>query len=238
MPFNVQKYREWLEVQKVERDQLERQIRDTEASMEDGKRRAAELVKARWVLSEVSRLTQNRFKRYVEDLVTMAIRSVLDQPLRFVVDFEVKRNKPECLLRVRDGDSEPYVPKDEQGGLVVNLIGFALTVVLLSLQRPRSRKVIILDEPLPFSGKGEPLRRIGAMLREVSHGLGFQLLIVTHEPELAEMADRAWEVTHDGVCSEVRQLGDAVDVIVDEAENTPLEILEAVGKIRRKELEL
>ena len=202
----VQDYRKWLEGQKVKKGDLERRIRGTEAVVERNKGDAARLVKARWVVSEVARLTQNRFKKRVEDLVTMAIRSVMDQPLRFLVDFEIKRNKSECYLRVQDGDNEPYIPKEEQGGMIVNLIGFALNVVLLSLQRPRSRKLLVLDERFPFSGKGEPLRRVGAMLREISHGLGFQMLIVTHEPELAEIADRAWEVDHDGVHSVVRMM--------------------------------
>lgn len=200
----VRDYRKWLDEQKVKRDDLGRRIRNTEAIVERGKEDAAKLVKARWVVSEVARLTQSRFKKRVEDLVTMAIRSVMDQPLKFLVDFEIKRNKSECYLRVRDGDSEPYVPKEEQGGLIVNLIGFALNVVLLCLQRPRSRKLIVLDERFPFSGKGETLKRVGAMLREISHGLGFQMLIVTHEPELAEIADRAWEVGHNGIHSVVR----------------------------------
>lgn len=247
MSFDVQDYRKWLEKQKAQREQLEGQIRSTEAAVEESKSRAARLVKARWVLSEVARLTQGRFKKYVEDLVTMAIRSVLDQPLRFVVDFKIVRNKSECYLRVRDGDSEPYVPKSEQGGLVVNLIGFALKIVLLSLEVPPSRRLLVLDEPLPFSGKGEPLRRIGEMLRMVSlsppQGLGFQLVIVTHEPELAAMGNRAWSVGHDGVCSDVRQLAGAVDVIVDEATNTPSEIVNGISAIQeeaheRKELEL
>lgn len=201
----VQEYRSWLEGQKAKKGDLERRIRDTEAAVERGKRGSTKLVKARWVISEVARLTQNRFKKRVEDLVTMAVRSVMDQPLRFLVDFEVKgRGKSDCYLRLQDGDNEPYIPKEEQGGMIVNLIGFALNVVLLSLQRPRSRKLLVLDERFPFSGKGEPLRRVGAMLREISRGLGFQMIIVTHEPELAEIADRAWEVDHNGVHSVVK----------------------------------
>jgi len=201
----VQDYRRWLEKQKVKKGDLERRIDDNEAIVKRIKEDAARFIKARWVVSEVSRLTQNRFKTRVEELVTRAIRSVMDQRLRGLVEFEIKgRGKADCYLRLLDEHDNPYMPKYEQGGLMINLIGFALNIVLLCLQRPRSRKLLVLDERFPFSGKGEPLRRVGQMLKEISHSLGFQMIIVTHEPELAEIADRAWEVDHDGVRSSVK----------------------------------
>jgi hypothetical protein len=44
------------------------------------------------------------------------------------------------------------------------------------------------------------------MLREVSHELGLQLIIITHEDSLIEIADRAWNVEHDGRESHVNQI--------------------------------
>ena len=155
------------------------------------------LVKARWVLSEVARLTQERFKEKVESLATMAIRAVFDRPFDFVLEFERKRNKLECRPVVKEGDAE-YVPKDDMGGGIIDVLSFALRVVLWSMQRPRSRNTIILDEPMKYVGKGELLDRAGRMLREVSRGLGLQLILVTHEPQLIEIADRAYSVKHDG----------------------------------------
>jgi len=153
------------------------------------------LVKARWILTEVAKETQIRFKEKVESLTTMAIQSVFDRPFRFVLEFERKRNKLECRPIVMEGDVE-YVPKDDMGGGIIDVISFALRVVLWSLQKPRSRNTLILDEPMKYVGKGDLLDRAGQMLREVSHSLGIQLILVTHEPQLADIADMAYMVEH------------------------------------------
>ena len=205
----VQYYRQQINKKKTEKELLEQQLLSRKKEIEGKKAQTEKVIKARWVLSEVARLTQEKFKGYVESLVTMAIRSIFDRPYEFLVDFEIKRNKSECYLKVKEGDWEPYVPKDEQGGGIIDIISFALRVVLWSLQKPRSRNVIILDEPM--KNMGDLIFLGGQMLREISHRLGFQLLIVTHEKELVSIADRAWEVKHNGISSDVKLLGEKMD---------------------------
>jgi len=204
----VQHYREQVDRQKTEKELLEQQLQQQVLEIRRRKKHTENLIKARWVVSEVARLTQSKFTDYVESLVTMAIRSVFDRPYQFLVDFQIKRNKSECYLSVQEGDWEPYVPKDEQGGGIVDVISFALRVVLWSLQKPRSRNLIVLDEPL--KNMGSLMAYGGEMLREISHRLGFQLLVVTHERQLADMGDRVWEVKHNGVFSEVSLMGEEI----------------------------
>lgn len=161
-------------------------------------------IKARWVLTEVATLTQKRFKEKVETLVTMAIKSVFDRPFQFVLNFERKRNKMECRPEIKElvnGKYRVYDPSEDMGGGIVDIISFALRIVLWSLENPRSRDVIILDEPMKNLGKLVTLA--GQILREISHKLNFQLIIVTHEDALIEVADRAYYVSHDGNMSHV-----------------------------------
>ena len=156
-------------------------------------------VKARWILTEVSTLTQKRFKERVEALVTMAIKSVFDRPFQFLLEFERKRNKMECRPEIKelvDGKQRTFDPSEDMGGGIVDIISFALRIVLWNLEKPRSRNVIILDEPMKNLGKMVSLA--GQVLREISHKLNFQLIIITHEDELIEIADRAYNISHDG----------------------------------------
>ena len=195
---------------KIERDNLKKAIDQGLEDILDLKASVENLIKARWVLNEVAQITQKRFKSYVEPLVTMAIQSVFSRPFRFELEFEQKRNKMECLTVIKEtvnGRESIYNdPENDMGGGALDIISFALRVVLWSLEEPRSRAIIILDEPMKNLGKFIILG--GQVLREISKKLGIQLVIVTHEDELLDIADKSFRVTHNGTHSLITSEGD------------------------------
>ena len=179
------------------------------------------LNKARWVLSEVSKLTQEKFKNRVEKLVTMAIKSVFNRDFEFVLDFQRKRNKLEIEPLVFE-NGFPYSPKSDMGGGILDVIGFALRIVLWSLENPKSRNVLILDEPGKWTGS--LIIFFGKIIKEISKSLNIQIIMVTHDESLIQIADRAWRVEHNGIKSNVIQL--------DDNENIKLPV-KKLRKIRR-----
>lgn len=200
-------------------ESLQSDLDDKEESINSKRALVDDLTKARWILTEVQKQTQEKFKGKIESLVTMAIKSVYDRPFGFELVFERKRDKMEIqplIYEIIGGEKEYYDdPENELGGGIVDICSFALRIVLWTMEKPRSRNIFILDEP----GKnlGQLISLFGQMLREVSHKLGFQLVIITHEDELIEIADRAWEVVHDGRESHVtliqnKQKKDEIDV--------------------------
>lgn len=164
------------------------------------------MTKARWVITEAQRKTQVRFKETVESLVALAIKSCFrDRNFEFELVFEEKRNQMEVrpvIYEVIDGVREPYDdPEDDVHGGLIDVISIALRIVMWSLETPRSRPIIILDEPGKNMGSLIPL--FGQILQEISHDLKFQLIIITHEDELIDIADRAYLVKRIGNESKV-----------------------------------
>ncbi len=159
---------------------------------------------ARWVLSEVMRITQSQFKDRIENLVTAAIRSVFDRPFAFHMEFKIQRGKSECLFSVSEGDIVYDDIENELGGGMLDIIAFALRIVLWSMKNPKSDHVMIADEPFRFVG--DYVGDTGQMLQTLSREMGLQFILITHEEELAEVADRAWRVSHDGKFSTVSQI--------------------------------
>jgi len=158
------------------------------------------LIKARWTIVEVQKMTQQKFKERMESLVTLAIKSVFDKRnYEFELIFEEKRNQMEVKPVIHewiDGIKYSYDSlEDDFGGGMVDIVSIAMRIVLWSMEQPKSRNVIILDEP----GKnlGAMVNLFGKMLREISHKLGFQLIIITHDQEILENGDCAYLVTHD-----------------------------------------
>ena len=142
--MNTRNYKKLLDDKKTELSLLKNQRCEKNTLIEEKKIYLEKISKAKWLLSEAVSRTQNNFKNYVENLVTLAINSVFqDRVFKFLVDFKIKRNKPECSLLVQEGDSEPYLPKDEMGGSIVDIITFALRIVLHSLNTNKTRNVIL-----------------------------------------------------------------------------------------------
>ena len=150
-------------------------------------------VKAKFVLVEVSRQTQEQLKERIETLVNMCLKAVFpNREYEFKADFQIKRNKMECSFTVME-DGFEMVPEDDMGGSILDIISLALKIILWSIENPRSRPVMILDEPFKFTGK--LITKAIGIVKELSHKLGIQFIINTHSDEVIEIADRSWEVT-------------------------------------------
>ena len=181
---------------KVKYSLLVEDCKNKEQKIIEYKTSVENLSQARWIMSEV----QKRFKERFENLITLAIQSVFDRPFRFCLEFERKRNQMECQVIIKEivnGNERVYEElEDEVGGSLIDIVSFAARVVLWSLEKPRSRNVIILDEPM--KNMGQLIFLGGQILKEISHRLKFQLIIITHDKQLIDIGDKAWEVTHDG----------------------------------------
>lgn len=190
----------------VERKLLRGQISELESRIVVLEEESDDITAAKKILSATVQMTQQQLSNYIQNLVTLAIRSVFtDSDYRFVVDYKTRKDgRVEVSLLVQEGEQEPFNPEDEQGGGVVDIISFALRVVMWSIQAKRSRGVLILDEPFRFTGDYTELA--GQMLKEVSQKLGIQVIMITHSRDLMGIADRAWEVQREQGRSVVRRM--------------------------------
>lgn len=174
---------------KILRDQVKlakKIIKDTEQSIEDHQ-------EARRLISVASELAQTHFKKKVEKLVTLAIQAVFGQGLAFVLDIRKSRNKTECRPLVKEGE-DLYEPRDDMGGGIIDVISIALRFVMWSLQTKKTIPFFLLDEPFKFVGKGDLLDRAGQFIVKLSNKLKAQILIITHEPQLAEIGNSAYHI--------------------------------------------
>jgi hypothetical protein len=173
------------------------QVKEYTKGIEDGEVYGDRLAIAQAVVQGLADQARQEFRGDVNRLVTMVVRSVFTEDFSFDMQMSTEGGRLQCkpvvIERVEDVEIE-YAPKDDMGGSVLDPIGFALRVVLQQFQRSRTRGMFVLDEPMKNVGHGDLLNQAGAMMAEVSHEVGLQLIVITHEPELAELADRAYQV--------------------------------------------
>lgn len=185
---------------RFEKDAISAEIERTKEKLDDASRAIDVAQKAQEIIQQVAKETQNTFTSNISDVVSAALDAVFgSDAYKFSVEFVQKRGKTEVELSfIRDG--EKIDPLSSSGGGAVDVASFALRVALWSVTKNSGRNIsntIILDEPFRFlSRELQPLA--GSMLRTLSNRLGIQFILVTHNQDIIESADKIFEVQYDG----------------------------------------
>jgi DNA repair exonuclease SbcCD ATPase subunit len=153
-------------------------------------------------LQKVAKETQEHLKYHIEDLVNLAIDTVFPDRYSFCIDFEIKRGQTEGHIFLLK-DKHPIDPMGDSGGGIVDITAFALRIAAWTLGK--TDNVILLDEPYRFISKDlQPLAV--QILKTLSDKLKLQFVIVTHNKEIIDIADRVFEVTQKNGISKVKVL--------------------------------
>lgn len=147
---------------------------------------------ARVLIREVGFKTQEQLQYHISDITSLALSAVFEDPYELKVSFVQRRDKMECDLTFTRAGVE-LDPLNSSGYGAVDVASLALRVASWSMQRPRRRNTIILDEPLKYLSEDMQVFA-GKMIKELSDKLSIQFIIVTHEPLLADFADRTFLV--------------------------------------------
>jgi len=194
--------RQALERRKGERNQLKEQIKAYRLEVRSLIANRDNLEQARELIRDVGLKTQQQLQFHISDITSLALNAVFEDPYELKVEFVQRRNKTECdLLFVRDG--KEIDPLDASGYGAVDVASFALRVASWSMQQPRTRNTIILDEPMRFlSEDRQPYA--SQMIKELSDRLGIQFIIVTHEEVLSQYADKVFQVSIKDKVSQIK----------------------------------
>ena len=188
----IKELRSRIDQEKAKRDEVNRSFLELDSRRKELKKSVRRSEEAQAIIQKVAKDTQSQLEIHISDIVTMALETIFDDPYEFRIEFVVKRNKTECEL-IFEKDGVKIHPLSASGGGVIDTASFALRIALWTLQTPRSRNTIILDEPFKFLSK-DLLPRACDLLQELQKKLNLQFIIVTHLDELAECADKTFEV--------------------------------------------
>ena len=199
--MNIKTLRSELDSRRGQEKQTARNLEQAQERLTKYQTGLQEHEQSREVIKETGLRTQQALAFHISDITSLALQAVFPEPYDLVVDFVQRRNKTECDLWF-ERDGERLSPMDASGGGAVDVAAFALRVASWSMQHPRSRNTIILDEPMRFlSTDLQP--KASEMLKQLSEKLGLQFIIITHEEELTEQADKVFEIQQRKGVSEI-----------------------------------
>lgn len=143
------------------------------------------------LLQVTAQETQNGLKVHLEDIVQVALDTCFPNEYTFCMQFELKRGSTVCELYLEDIAGFRMNPMTASGGGIVDVISLALRLAVWTLSKPDN--VIVLDEPFKFlSANLRPLA--GAIIKNMSKKFKLQIIMITHDPVLMEIADRTFSV--------------------------------------------
>ena len=209
--MNTSEIRNELERRKGERNQLQRNVHEIKSKIKSQSNLLKDIEEAQTIIQAVAQATQSELEFHISELVSLALEAVFPNPYSFHLDFEVRRNQTEADISFSSRNSEERIhPLNAAGGGVCDITAFALRIALWSLERPRTRETLILDEP--FKNINDPGNKSGLhlkaaeMMKMLSERLGLQMIVVTLNDELIEVADKVFEVTKKQKISRVKEL--------------------------------
>lgn len=200
---SIQTIRNIFEQNKGKKEQIKETITKTKVMIKDKEDSLHKHEEALEIIRTVGLQTQQQLQYRISGITSLALESIFDNPYQLKAEFVQRRNKTECDLFFTRGDMICN-PLDSSGGGPTLIGAIALRIASWSMQNPRSRNTLILDEPFHFLHGKDPtketlednlLAKASQLLSQISKQLNLQIIVVSHSPELIEFADKVFMVS-------------------------------------------
>lgn len=177
--FTVEKYRSKLNRLRAHQRLAVSVEQREQQYLAEAEQAEADAVVAQQILQQVAQQIQQQAHHQIAAVVTRCLQAVFgDEAYEFKIDFQQKRGKTEAAITlIRNGHE--VSPRSGVGGGVQDVISFSLRLACLLLRRPRSRKLIVMDEPFRFVHSSVYRERVRLLLETLSQEMDFQFIMST-----------------------------------------------------------
>ena len=177
-----------------QRDLLVKQQKSAEARKEKAEEQLGEFDLVQILLQKTSDYARQQAKRRIEEIVTSAFTVVFDKDYRFEIEIAVKGNQPvaEYWLQSEDVRTQLKPPDYDRGGGVADVVSLALRLAVGEISGVRGP--LFLDEVGKMVSK-EYAPNVAYFLKQYSHKFNRQIVLITHNQDLAEIGEVSLHVT-------------------------------------------
>ncbi|MCX7842435.1 MAG: ATPase [Clostridia bacterium] len=182
--------------EKGKHDQLMEQKRELEASLQRALENIELLEKVKLLLQKASEYAREQSRKQIESLVTNCLQYIFDSSIEFKIEISEVRGRPEAEFYVVSNVNQEVIktkPQEARGGGVVDIISLAIRIAMLQSSSLDIKGPIILDEPAKHVSD-EYIIHVGEFLKQVSRMFDRQVIMVTHNRHLSEIADNCHKI--------------------------------------------
>lgn len=184
-----------------QRTLLQGQVADVEARRSAAESLQETLSQASTVLQELEQAWRRSFESRLASVVSDGLTAVFGEDIKLRVESKTFRDATSMSLTLIQDGIEIEDPAEGTGGSVVTVLDVLLKILLL-VSAPHLRRFIVLDEAFRMI-EARHIPALGQLLRELSQRLGLQIILVSHEAEMLDVADVVYEV-RDGTAVKIK----------------------------------
>jgi hypothetical protein len=171
---------------------LSDQLTETQTDIMDQQTEAEVLDKAVKVMREGAKLSQAHIATHLSGIVTKAIRTVIEKPYEFKIEFVERRGVTEADLYVTLGGHRVDILGGTGGGLA-DVCSFTLKVAYLLLSG--EDRVLVIDEIARHINSPEQRAAFAEVVKALCKEFAIQVIITTAVDEFVDIADKVITVT-------------------------------------------
>lgn len=202
--MNLQTYKNRIQLMEIDYskqagqlEQLEEQKETLSQKLDILKQTNETFEQTRLLLQKAGADARENARKRLEETVTDALKYVFGPDFEFLIEFKETRGRTEAEFYVQsdyNGEKIKTKPEDARGGGVIDIISIALRVALIQIyNNPVIRGPIVLDEP----GKhvsADYTMKLATFLKQINATFDRQIILSTHQPDLANIADDSYMV--------------------------------------------
>lgn len=212
--FSLSELRSRYQQAKGQKEMLEQQKAEKQVALEHAKKDIELWQQVQTLFSKVSEFARAQLKARIEETVTAALQAVFERDdIAFEIEMRTVNNQPAASWQVVSyygaGEDATIVsgsPEDARGGGVSDIVSLALRLALLELARPKPQGPVLLDEVGKHVSK-EFAPNVAVFLKQYAEKTDRQIILITHQGDLANVADVSYKVSQENGVSEVTRIG-------------------------------
>lgn len=196
----IAKAKNRLMMNKGRKQQLQEQMENIEESSGKIKEKLDIFEQVRLLLQKTSDYAREQSRVRIESFVTNCLQYIFESNIEFRIEITEVRGRPEAefyVLSKVNGETVRMKPQEARGGGVIDIISVALRLAMLQCSSVDINGPIILDEPAKHVSD-EYIVQVAEFLKQIGNNFNRQIIMVTHNRHLAEIADKAYKIELQG----------------------------------------
>ncbi len=178
----------------AQRDLLHEQLEEAESRKKRAEKQLLQYDLVQILLQMTSEYARQQAKQRIEEIVTSALSVVFGTDYNFTIEITTRANQPvaEYYLESEGIVTQLRPPDYDRGGGVADVVSLALKLAVAELSGVKG--TLMLDEVGKHVSQ-EYAPNVAYFLKQYSENFNKQILLITHNAALAEVADHSLGVT-------------------------------------------